>query len=346
MLNFGKNQSNMYLITKTKINTILLTGLIFITSGCSFQTNLSTTFPTPSKQVIQSVTPTTISQNIPEPETPTPLEVNPSSTITPIASLRFAVIGDFGSGDNHEKSVADLVNSWHPDFIVTTGDNNYPSGSEDTIDENIGKFYHEYIFPYKGNYGKGSDINRFFPTLGNHDWMSEAAQPYLDYFTLPGNERYYEFTWGEIQFLMLDSDSNEPDGVGSSSIQAQWLKESLQNSNKKWQIVIMHHPPYTSGLRGPVDWMRWPYKDWGADAVLSGHDHYYERLNENDLIYFINGAGGGSLYDFGIPAEGSQKRFTGVHGAMLVTTADQSILFQFFTVDGKLIDQYTIYNHP
>jgi hypothetical protein len=329
------------------INKIRLLGLfIFALAACSPLTNLPTPSTFPLLSQTSSPTSTPFSKAFPITSTPIEISVTSTSTPTPQPSIHFAVIGDYGSGDNNEARVAELVKSWQPDFIVTTGDNNYPTGSANTIDENIGQFYHEYIAPYHGKYGKGAVNNLFFPTLGNHDWMSQAAQPYLDYFQLPGNERYYDFTWGVVHFFMLDSDSNEPDGVGSSSIQAQWLKEKLQSSTLPWQLVVMHHPPYTSGLRGAVEWMRWPFQDWGADAILCGHDHYYERLIENGLVYFINGAGGGSLYDFGEPTEGSQKRFNGEHGAMLVTADAKGLIFQFFSSSGKLIDQYEIKKSP
>lgn len=63
-------------------------------------------------------------------------------------TTRFAVIGDYGSGRPQEQDVANLVKSWNPDFIITTGDNNYPNGEASTIDPNIGQFYHDFIYPY------------------------------------------------------------------------------------------------------------------------------------------------------------------------------------------------------
>ena len=73
----------------------------------------------------------------------------------------FAVIGDFGSGTANEGAVANLVKSWNPEFIVTTGDNNYEFGEASTIDANIGQFYHEYIYNYQGGYGAGSPRGGF-----------------------------------------------------------------------------------------------------------------------------------------------------------------------------------------
>ena len=98
---------------------------------------------------------------------------------------RFASIGDYGDDNSDELAVANLVKSWNPDFVITLGDNNYNEGLWETIDNNIGQYYHEFIFPYVGTYGQGSDINRFFPCPGNHDHNNaNLLQPYLDYFDL------------------------------------------------------------------------------------------------------------------------------------------------------------------
>lgn len=279
-------------------------------------------------------------------ELPTP---TPSPTIeptiappTPVPPLRFAVIGDYGSGEQQAADVAALVKSWNPEFIVTVGDNNYPDGAAETIDQNIGQFYQEYIFPYQGQYGEGSSTFRFFPTLGNHDWDTQGAQPYLDYFTLPGNERYYDVTWGPVHIFALNSDSREPDGVGRSSIQAQWLKERLAASTLPWKLVVMHVPVYSSGMWGGIDWMLWPFQEWGATAVLSGHDHDYERLIIDGIPYFVNGLGGGEIYYFKDPVPGSQVRYDADYGAMLVTADLQQITFEFYTRWGELIDRYQV----
>jgi len=187
------------------------------------------------------------------------------------ADTRFAVIGDFGQAGQPEKDVASLVKSWSPDFVITTGDNNYPDGTAATIDANVGQYYHDFIGSYKGTYGAGSATNRFFPTLGNHDWHTAGAQPYLDYFTLPGNERYYDYVQGPVHFFVIDGDGNEPDGTSPTSVQGQWLKSHLATATEPWKVVYEHFPPYSSGTEhGSSTWMQWPYKDWGANIVMSG----------------------------------------------------------------------------
>jgi len=294
------------------------------------------TFPpakTPANTPPAGLTATTVSTGTPFP------------TLTPnsLSGVRFAVIGDFGLDGPGLQQVSDLIKSWTPDFIITTGDDNYPSGSAATIDNNIGKYFHDFIAPYKGKFGSGASQNRFFPTLGNHDWLTAGAQPYMSYFTLPGNGRYYSFTWGPVDFFAIDSDEHEPDGVGRSSAQAAWLKAGLAASHAAWRIVYFHHAPYSSGItHGSTDWMRWPFQAWGASAVLSGHEHTYERLLVDGIPYFVNGVGGASRYDFGPALSESQVRYNSGFGAMLVEAAPETIKFQFINVKGEVIDNTTL----
>lgn len=159
------------------------------------------------------------------------------------ATTKFAVIGDYGSAGQPELDVANLVKSWNPDFIVTTGDNNYETGSALNIDANIGQYYHDYILNYTGGFGAGSPTQRFYPVLGNHDWGNSGTNPtgwfpYRDYFTLPGNERYYDFVAGPVHFYMIDSDPNEPDGIDRNSAQANWLRATMAASTSPHNVVM------------------------------------------------------------------------------------------------------------
>jgi hypothetical protein len=260
-------------------------------------------------------------------------------------TLRFAVIGDFGANTPAEGSVATLVKSWKPDFVITTGDDNYPDGEASTIDPNIGKYYSEFIGNYHGKFGPGSSVNRFWPSPGNHDWVAKGLVPYIEYFTLPGNERYYDVAIGLVHLYALDSDPHEPDGTSATSVQAQFLREHLAASNSCYDIVYFHHPPYSSGRHGSSPYMRWPFKEWGAEAVLSGHDHTYERFDVGGFPYFVVGLGGASLYPFesapqGIPE--AKFRYNEAYGAMLVTAAPSAITYEFFTTDGTKRDSLTV----
>ncbi len=147
-----------------------------------------------------------------------------------------------------------------------------------------------------------------------------------------------------MHFFSLDSNDQEPDGISPDSKQAQWLKTQLAKSTSPWNIVFFHHPPYSSGARhGSKDEMQWPFKDWGGQVVLSGHEHLYERLQVNGVTYFVNGSGGSPLYAFKPqPVDGSQVRIAGSWGAQQVTATDKQLTFDYYTVDGKLADSYTL----
>jgi len=263
------------------------------------------------------------------------------------ATTRFAVIGDFGDAGQAEADVAALVNGWNVDYIVTTGDNNYPAGEAQTIDQNIGQYYQSYIHPYQGEYGPGASENRFFPVLGNHDWYPGHIRPYLDYFILPGNERYYVFENGPAHIFILDSDPNEPDGRNLESIQAGWLKEQLETTEAPWKLVFLHHPPFVSSQRAADKEVQWPYARWGADAVIAGHDHLYERLQIDGIPYIVNGLGGrhgnlNPIHRLLLPLSSSQVRYNQDYGAMLVTVDEMCLNLSFYARGGQLIDSLTM----
>jgi hypothetical protein len=265
----------------------------------------------------------------------------------PKGTTRFAVIGDYGSGSPYARDVALMIKSWNPDFVTTVGDNNYPVGAAETIDQNIGKFFHSYISPYKGRFGPGATTNRFFPIPGHRDWDSSTGlQPYLDYFSLPGNERYYDFVWGPVHFFMLDTDEREPDGTNATSIQGRWLEQKLAESKAPWKLVFAHHAPYTSHKVPDVEYMRWPFKAWGADAVLSGFFHVYERLLVDGIPYFVNGSGGQWVSSFGEIDAHSQFRYREDFGAMLIDATNTKITFRFVNRNGRIIDEHVLVKNP
>jgi tartrate-resistant acid phosphatase type 5 len=224
------------------------------------------------------------------------------SVNTDADSAIFAVIGDYGKAGNNEKAVRDLVKGWHPDFIITAGDNNYEKGDYSTLMENIGDYYGDYIYNFDAPekyrlQGRAfqEKLNRFFPSPGNHDGAgSQGLEPYLNYFTLPGLEEYYTFSWGEAAFYSINSLSS-----ANHEEQKSWLENEIKHSLKKFQIVYFHYPPYSPGIHGDTDYMQWDFQQWGVDVVISGHDHIYARLEkpgEKGLQYIINGLGGKSKY--------------------------------------------------
>jgi tartrate-resistant acid phosphatase type 5 len=256
--------------------------------------------------------------------------------------LHFAVIGDYGADTPAEAAVATMVKRWQPHFVITLGDNNYPSGEASTIDRNIGQFYAEFIGNYRGRFGPGSPKNRFWPSVGNHDWIAGLAA-YLEYFTLPGNERYYDVDLGLVHLYALDSDIHEPDGISPESQQAAWLKQRLAASKACHDVVFFHHPAYSTADHGPTLAMRWPFRKWGADVVFAGHDHTYERFEVDGIPYFVNGLGGASRYEFpAAPTPETRYRYNEDFGAMRVVATPAQIVYEFFTIDGKRRDAFTM----
>jgi tartrate-resistant acid phosphatase type 5 len=294
----------------------------------------------------------------------------PSATVTPASvsqALIFAVIGDYGMGDANESAVARLVQSWRPAFVVTTGDDYYgPAGGSGSAryDNSTGKDYCAFLagITTTGSYcpqpGPAA-TNRFFPALGNHDYSDAGVADglpatYLNYFNLPGaglanssdNERYYDFVQGPVHFFVLNSNSVEPDGATATSAQAAWLHTQLAASQSPWNIVVDHHPPYSSdAVHGSMPGLQWPYAVWGAQIMLSGHAHAYERIEPGDgTVYFVNGLGGAARYLFGPPVPGSQVRYNRNWGAQRVTATGQTLTLEFITIDGVVQDVYRATN--
>jgi tartrate-resistant acid phosphatase type 5 len=281
--------------------------------------------------------PTPLRPPHPVPSRPVPSHPVPSGPVL----VRFAVIGDYGVDAAPAARVARMVAAWSPDFVITTGDNNYPSGAAATIDANVGKHYARFIGNYRGTYGPGGPVNRFWPSPGNHDWDAGSLAPYLDYFTLPGNGRYYDVVIGPIHLYAVDSDPREPDGTAVGSAQARWLQTALTSSSSCFDVVYFHHPAYSSGFHGSTLEMRWPFESWGADVVFTGHDHTYERAKVGGIRYVTVGVSGNELYPFNTPIPESEVRFSSRHGALLATAREDGISFQFFTDDGVEVDSYS-----
>ena len=212
---------------------------------------------------------------------------------SPASAQKFAAFGDYanvpGAG-----AVASLVKGKAVDFILTVGDNCYGSTALGT---QVGSNYSSYVSSAK-----------FWPSLGNHDYSDACgsnASKYFAYFTLPGNERYYEKVIGNVHLFAINSTSREPDGASPTSKQGVCLKNKLAGSTSPWNIVYFHHPAYSSGQHGSRVGMQWPFQAWGASVVMNGDDHDYERIIKSGFPYFVTGLGGQSNRPFKTPISGS-----------------------------------------
>jgi len=256
-------------------------------------------------------------------------------------SVVFAVIGDYGKAGNAEGEVATMVKSWNPDFILTTGDNNYQKGELETIQENISDYYGDYIYNFdapeeyrcEGN-AFVDEINRFFPSPGNHDANnSDGLMPYLNFFTLPQGEEYYSFAWGSVTFYSLNSCAVNVEE------QNQWLSEQLADSHTPFQIVYFHHSPYSPGPHGNESKMQWDFYAQHINLVLTGHDHIYSRISKFDeegLYYIVNGVGGKSLYSSSVhplPADQFDTfSYDSDYGAIRAVATARKLVVEFYAV--------------
>ena len=196
-------------------------------------------------------------------------------------SVKFAVIGDTGTGTSKQHDVGDTMARYRAafpyEFALLLGDNMY--GGETAVD-----FEKKFSGPYK----ELLDQNvKFYAALGNHD---QALQTNYVNFNMNGKE-YYRFKKGNVAFYALNSNYMDKK-------QVKWLEDELAKDTSDWKVAFMHHPPYSSGGKhGSDDQLREIiepiFVKYGVNLVLTGHDHFYERIKpQKGIYYFVSGAGG------------------------------------------------------
>jgi hypothetical protein len=244
----------------------------------------------------------------------------------------FAVVGDFGSGDTNETAVASMIQSWHPDFVLTVGDNAYPLGSPELLDRDI-----------FGPYAAVMRESAWFPALGNHDVKANGGKPELEAFHSLGNERWYRFTWGNTAVVVLDS--NVP--VGPGSRQLRFARSALALPSC-FRFAAWHHPPWEPpGSRISPDLRRniVPLAEQdGTQVVFDGHLHAYARSRpHHGVLYVAVGTGGADLdNDAGDLTIPSAKVIQGRFGALRVDVAGNAASFRYQTVDGRVRDGFRL----
>lgn len=246
-------------------------------------------------------------------------------------AVRFAVIGDTGTGEQPEYQVAAKLTEYHRefpfDFVVMMGDNIY--GSERPED-----FVRKFEQPYKSLLDAGVS---FYATLGNHDKQDER---FYKPFNMKG-QRYYTFSKGNVEFFVLDSNYMDPK-------QLAWLEQQLSGSRSHWKIAYFHHPLYSSGaahgsesdLRALVEPL---FIKYGVQVVFSGHEHFYERVKpQNGIAYFTEG-GSAKLREGNITkTDLTAKGFDTDRTFMVVEIAGDRLYFQTVSRTGSLVDAGTI----
>jgi len=169
---------------------------------------------------------------------------------------------------------------------------------------------------------------------GNHEWgepyeQDERLEAFDSYFGYPITRNFVK-TFGDVDAFFLDSDPRNPDGVSIASAQHAWLAAAVALSTAPWKVVVMHHPPFTSGTTEAASTdLRWDFAAMGVNAVIAAHQHNYERYEKDGVIYLVVGTGGKSLYGFsGSPSANSLKRLS-EYGALFMEASLRSLRFSF-----------------
>ena len=247
-------------------------------------------------------------------------------------SLKFAIIGDSGTGSKSQYAVAEKLiaarRQFPYEFVLMMGDNLYGgSGPKD--------FQKKFENPYKPLIDSGM---KFYATLGNHDNPNEA---YYKGWNMKG-ERYYTFKpKAGVRFFSLDSNYMDQK-------QLDWLDKALAASGSDWKICFFHHPIYSSGgahgsnlqLRAQLEPL---FLKYGVDAVFAGHEHFYERIKPQKGIYYFTSGGAAKLREGDVgKSELTAKSFdTGYH-FMLIELAKDKMHFQAISDQGKTVDSGTL----
>lgn len=295
----------------------------------------------------------------------------------PMTDMTFAVISDYGVGNANELAVSNLVKSWNPEFIVTAGDNVYGVSPAITADstivfsdtttytadylnslESANQVFNNVVVGYYGDY---LTSNSFYPTIGNHDvdfdgtaiggpkWF-RSKFPHL---FQNNTKNYYTFQRGDVGFFIVSSGYRtngtvfEPDGNNSVSVQANWLRAQLAASKARVKVVVFHHPPFSSTSGYSFINLNWDFYGWGADVVINGHAHNYQRWldkpsSSTPLPYIVAGIGGANLYNFNQSTTGSVVDNPPRFGALRCTVHGHELKIEAIAVGGAIIDSIVI----
>lgn len=222
-----------------------------------------------------------------------PPKATPSGTTFP-QHTRLGLITDYGTCDDGERWAAETIDAWDVSAIITAGDNTQNEPTCTPFEESVWSFFEP------GRDGSGNPP--FWPTLGNHDYTDpgaglaayQAAFPYLSK-DADSQQRWYTESLGEVRIFVIDTEVTGDD----LETQRLWLKNALRAARSAdpqvWNIVLMHRPPYSSGVHGAADAWRpsdgWRVADWGADITISGHQHIWEDAIVDNYHYVTAGLG-------------------------------------------------------
>ncbi len=273
--------------------------------------------------------------------TPTPTGTPPSPDPVLIGAGDIARCGSPGS-----QQTAKIL-SQNPGTVVILGDNAYKSGSPA-----------EYATCYDPTWGQFKNATR--PAVGNHDYLTTGGAGYFGYFgaVAHGPGGYYSYNLGTWHIVVLNSNCSKAGGCGTTSPQGKWLKADLVANPTACTLAYWHHPYFSSGEWGDNTYMKSLVQllyDAGADIMLAGHDHDYERFAPQDpsgnldpargMVQFVVGTGGSNNTPWTIIQPNSIIRENTEFGVLKLTLHADSYDWRFIPVNGGFSDSGTASCH-
>ncbi len=246
-------------------------------------------------------------------------------------SVKFAAIGDNGTGDRQQNEVAQQMVKAHGafpfDLVIMLGDNMY--GGQSPAD-----FVRKFEQPYAALLKAGV---QFRASLGNHD---QPRNVNYKLYNMNG-QRYYSYARGNVRFFALDT-------TRMDAKQLAWIDTSLGEAREDWKICYFHHPLYSNADRhgASIDMrvlLEPLFVKHGVNVVFAGHDHVYERIKpQKGIYYFVSGAAGKLREGNMSPADETAAYFDQDQSFMLVEVAGSEMHFRSVSRTGKTVDSGVI----
>jgi hypothetical protein len=256
---------------------------------------------------------------------------------SPTPDPRLAGAGDIArceaTGDEQTATLLDGING----TVFAAGDNVYPDGSSD-----------DYARCYEPSWGRHRERTR--PVPGNHEYHTAGAAGYKAYFgsaAMPSGTTWYAYDLGAWRIYALDSECAAVGGCGSTSPQGRWLTTDLARHPRRCVAAIWHRPRFSSGSHGSdvrTSWMWRTLDAAGAEVVISGHEHDYERFARmhadgsaasSGMRQFVVGTGGAALRPFGTLRPNSKVRYNRSYGILVLTLRPASYSWRFVPTGGS-----------
>ncbi len=254
----------------------------------------------------------------------------------------------------HMLGTSNLAVSLKPDAVLLLGDNQYEKGNLDAYEQSYAK-----------SWGRKELKDISYPSIGNHEYNTEDASGYFDYFGARAGERgkgYYSFNLGTWHLIALNSGGNDackPVACEKGSDQEAWLQHDLASNSSACTLAFWHRPLFTSGLRRDSVEVRPFWRDLyraNADIVLNGHVHHYERFApqnpdggvdpEHGITQFTVGTGGRDLKGFFPVQANSEARLSEEFGVLKLELGQNSYVWEFISEGGQTLDGGTGQCHP